>query len=275
MPLLLIILINLVTFTANAQVVIEFQSVALRELKTLPAHTQAMYKDEVGHSSRNPMLPRILRKAIENDPQNIEVSVVVADEAAINWFKQATSILEYLPPQLRDTSPEVNWVIRGQHAGDVSLIQEYWLFPFGDPRRTLERTTTRDIQWSFETIENILKRYIFLRTYGYNTVIVLDMLDGADTAELAFWVMNNINMGLIGIQSASIPVKVLFNNGVTTELQNRKANLLLNTPPTLEAHPELSQKFTNLIQKYTAQLASAEKTYMHKYHTDDCKDALK
>lgn len=244
-----------VNFSVGAQIAIEPHSVALRELKTLQTHTMAVYEGKDGNRSRNPMLPRLLRKAIENDPQNTEISVVVADEKAIEWFKTATSILEYLPQDLREASPEVSWFTRSQEIGGKDLIEDYWLVPFGNPIRSLENTKARDVQWSLETIENILKRYILLKDKGYHVSIVLDLLDGADTAELAFWVLNNINMGLLKSNASLIPIKTLFNNGVSTELKDHKTKLLFETPENLKiTYPELSKKFENLIKTYVEKL---------------------
>ena len=236
------------------QIVLEPRSKALKN-KSIRAHTMAIYQyegaNENGPRHRNRMFPRIMRKAYEKGmADNASISVVVADQAAIEWFKIATPIMEFLPTSLSSTV-EVNWFTRDQSVGDADSVKEYWLFPFGNPERSLEDATTQDIQWSYETIESTLTRYHILKTKGYKVSFVLDMNDGGDTSPLAFWVLNNINARLLDDGKSAIPVQIVkVINGrsqMYPQTDLRTENLIM--PASLEKrYPEYVTKFTDLIQ---------------------------
>lgn len=253
MPLLIIFLISLVSFTANAQVVIEPMSVLLRSRGTIVAHTSAIYLNEqTGLRERNRMFPRIMRRAIEKNPQ---VAVRVADQKAIDWFKKATPILEYLPPQLMD-SAEVTWVTREEPNAlpETELEYTYWILPFGNPLKRIDKASLNDVQFSYETIVNSIERYMTLHREGHHASIVLDMIDGGDTVDLAYWVLNNINARVIdsGFKPLDVQIVKLHNSIARMYPQPDVMIETVTMPLSLEQkYPLMAEKFKELIKTYS------------------------
>ena len=270
MPILALFLFTFVSFTTNAEIIIEPRSILLKNRGFIRAHNQAIYENkETGLHHRNRMFPRILRKAIEKSSSS--VGVVVANEKAIDWFKMTTPILEYVPEQLLGVT-EVNWLTRDQALGDS--VSEYWIVPFGNPLKTVDDAKEEDLEWAYQTIESSLERYHALKAKGYNVSFVLDLsysakgtpfVDGGETAQLALWSLNQINTRLYDSEAQTIPVQVIrlensFAKMRTQELEELKMMSVdeLSAPYILEhKHPEIAKKFKALFYNQTQKMISS------------------
>ena len=271
MPILALIVSSFVT-VANAKVVIEPYSAELKHKKAMPAHTSAIYAPIAdgpavyqNMNSRNMLFPRLISEAAKANEDYPIISVVLPNQEAIDWFRATTAVMEYdrfLSPFLAKKT-KVQWTTREAILSqEPQILFSYWIVPFSNPLRSLENANEKDIQWSAETLMHSLNRYITLKKIGIKASFVLDIVDGGVTAQLAHWVLENINVRLVAEHYSPIDLLIEANtaDGVQIGHHDHPSPQELVTPTLLQKNfPAQAEQMVELIHGYTAQLKALGK----------------